>query len=139
MLGKRTRGRKLWNNPQLLNSLILNTSLFLCKRRISQQPSRGVSLEKHNYKSKIFNLRYNPCGPRQSYGILKFVQVTECQLGKITKLSKKVKYGFKPAQWENIPNCFLHKNWMEPDDLLKIQVQRHKNEFVAELVSTLKE
>ena len=53
-VGKRTCGRKFSNKPRLLNSLISNTSLFLFKRCISHQPSRGPAMDKPNQKNKIF-------------------------------------------------------------------------------------
>ena len=72
MLGKRTRGRKLWNNPRLLNCLRSNKSLLLCKRRLPQKPSRGRTLDKPNYKNNMFNLEYDHYGLGQPSDILNF-------------------------------------------------------------------
>ena len=89
-----------------------NKSLLLFKNHLPQQPSRVPAQEKTNDKNKMFNIQYNPCGPGHPSNILKFVQVTECQIEKIAKFSKKVKGGFKPAQWKNILNRFLNYNGM---------------------------
>ena len=85
---------------------------------------------KYNQKNKIFNLQYDPCGPGQLDDILKFVQVTEWKIEKLTKLSKKLKCVFKPKQWENFLNCLLNKNVTGPDELMNIQASRHKMDFL---------